>query len=208
MRQGNRQSTHDISLISTLENDRTEFFTLLHQRMEKKGDFPALSKSVQTFSATIQNEDVSITDITGIILSDFSLTQKVIWLTSSAMHASIDGEITTISKAAMIIGFDALSYLVLNIRLVDTLSINASDSTAACSEMVKALLAGDIAREVAAKTRIKNSEEAVICVLIHHLGRFLVVFYFPEEWPKIKEISVSKSLSENEATAEVIGITL
>ena len=169
------------TLISTLQNSKDEFFVLLRKRMEEKGDFPALSKSVQNFSETAGDENFNIADITSIILSDFALTQKVIRLVNSAMYSSIGGKITTISKAAMIIGLEALSYLVLSVRFVDTLSISAPDSAAARAEMTQALLAGDIARKIATKTHIKNAEEAVVCALMHHLGRLLVVFYFPEE---------------------------
>ena len=176
--------------------------------MEEKGDFPALSKSVRNFCKMAQDENFNVADITGIILSDFALTQKVIRLANSAMYSSIGGEITTISKAAMIIGLEALTYLVLSVRLLDTLSINASDSAAARAEMTQALLAGDIARKIAAKTRIKNSEEAVVCALMHHLGRLLVVFYFPEKWSRIKKVSADESLSQNEAALKIIGVTL
>ncbi len=196
------------TLISTLNDGKAGFFALLRKRMEEKGDFPALSKSVQNFSEMTRDENFSITDITGIILSDFALTQKVIRLANSVMYASIGGEITTISKAAMIIGSDALSYLVLSVRLVDTLSSSAPDSVAARAEMTQALLAGDIAREIAAKAHIKNAEEAVVCALMHHLGRLLVVFYFPEEWSRVEEVSASRSLSKNEAALEIIGVTL
>ena len=196
------------TLISTLQNGKAGFFALLRKRMEEKGDFPALSKSVQNFSETARDENINIADITGTILSDFSLTQKVIRLANSAMYASIGGEITTISKAAMIIGLDALSYLVLSVRLVDTLSNSAPDSAGGRSEMAQALLAGDIAREIAIKAHVANTEEAVVCALMHHLGRLLVVFYFPEEWSKIEKISADKSLSQNEAALEIIGVTL
>lgn len=196
------------TLISTLQNGKDGFFVLLRKRMEEKGDFPALSKSVQNFSETTQNEDIGLTEITGTILSDFALTQKVIRLANSAMYASIGGEITTISKAAMIIGLDAISYLVLSVRLVDTLSSSAPDSAAGRAEMAKALLAGDIAREIATKTHVANTEEAVICALMHHLGRLLLVFYFPEEWSRIKKVCIEQSISENSAALEVIGVTL
>ena len=196
------------TLTSTLNNGKAEFFALLRKRMEEKGDFPALSKSVRKFFETAQNENFNVADITGIILSDFALTQKVIRQANSTMYASIGGEITTISKAAMTIGLEALSYLVLSVRMVDTLSISAPDSAAARAEMTQALLAGNIAREIVAKTRIKNAEEVVVCALMHHLGRLLVVFYFPEEWSRIEKISADKSLSKNEAALEIIGVTL
>jgi len=197
-----------MTLISTLERGTPEFFELLWKRIGEKGDFPSLSKSVHTLVESMQEENHSIADITGIILSDFTLTQKVIRLANSAMYSSIGGEITTISRAAMVLGLDAVLHLALSVRLVDTLSSSAPDSVAARSEMAKALLAGDIARNIVSKAKVNDGEEAVVCALMHHLGRLLLVFYFPDEWSGIQQASAGGALSENEATLQVIGVTL
>jgi hypothetical protein len=156
----------------------------------------------------MQEENHSIADITAIILSDFTLTQKVIRLANSAMYSSIGGEITTISRAAIVLGLDAVLHLALSVRLIDTLSTSAPDSAASRSEMSKALLAGDIARNIVGKAKVSDGEEAVVCALMHHLGRLLLVFYFPDEWSRIQQASASSALSENEATLQVIGVTL
>lgn len=197
-----------MTLISTLEGGVPEFFELLWKRIGEKGDFPSLSKSVHTLVESMQEEDHSIADITGIILSDFTLTQKVIRLANSAMYSSIGGEITTTSRAAMVLGLDAVSHLALSVRFIDTLSTSAPDTAASRSEMAKALLAGDIARNIVSNSKVSDSEEAVVCALMHHLGRLLLVFYFPEEWFQIQQISTDSALSENEATLQIIGVTL
>ncbi len=199
------------SLISTLNDEKAEFYSLLRKRMDEQGDFPSLSRSVQDLTKTMQDGDKNITDITGAILSDFTLTQKVLRLansTNSGKHAESEGEITTISKAAVVLGYDAISNLALSVRFLDTLSTSSTDSDAAHAEMSKALLAGDIVRRIAHKANLDDGEEAVVCALMHHLGRLLLVFYFPEEWSEIKKISASNSLTENQATLEVIGVTL
>ena len=197
-----------MTLISRLERGKPEFFEMLWKRIGEKGDFPSLSKSVQALVESMQQEDHSIADITGIILSDFTLTQKVIRLANSAMYSSMGGEITTTSRAAMVLGLDAVSHLALSVRFIDTLSSSAPDTVAARSEMAKALLAGDIARNIVGSSRVSDSEEAVVCALMHHLGRLILVFYFPDEWSRIQQLSENDSLPENEATLQVIGVTL
>jgi len=195
------------SLISTL-NGKAEFFTLLWKRMSEKGDFPSLSKSVHDLVETMQDEDKSITDVTGAILRDFTLTQKVIRLANSAMYSGIGGEITTVTKAAVVLGYDAITHLALSVRFVDTLTASSPDTVVARAEMAKALIAGDIARNIANKANLADSEEAVVCALMHHLGRLLLVFYFPEEWFEIQKVSINNFITENQATQEVIGVTL
>ena len=196
------------TLISTLKGGKAEFFLLLWKRMGEQGDFPSLSKSVHDLTETMHDEDKSITDITGAILRDFTLTQKVIRLANSTMYAGIGGEITTVTRAAVVLGFDAISHLALSVRFVDKLSASSPDSATSRAEMTKALVAGDIARKIANKANLVDSEEAVICALMHHLGRLLLVFYFPDEWSEIQKTVANKSLTENQATLEVIGLSL
>jgi HD-like signal output (HDOD) protein len=196
------------NLISTFKGNKEEFFTLLWKRVGEQGDFPSLSKSVYDLSETMQSEDKNITDVTTAILSDFTLTQKVIRLANSAMYAGMGGEITTVTKAAVVLGFDAISHLALSVRFVDKLAANSPDSAASCLEMTKALIAGDIARNIANKANLADGEEAVVCSLMHHLGRLLLAYYFPDEWSVILQVSAKESLTENQATLKVIGVTL
>lgn len=196
------------TLISTFKNGKADFFALLAKRMGEKGDFPALSKSAQHLDESMHDEKNNISDITGAILSDFTLTQKVIRLANSAMYSSLGGDITTVTRAAVVLGMDAISHLALSIRFIDTLSASAPDSEEARVELARAMLAGDIVRNVVAKANMSNGEEAVVCALMHHLGRLLLVFYFPEEWSKIQKISAGDHFRENEATLEVIGVTM
>ncbi|MDP1558073.1 MAG: HDOD domain-containing protein [Nitrosomonas sp.] len=196
------------TLISTFEKGKADFFALLSKRMGEKGDFPALSKSAGLLDESMYAENSKISDITSAILSDFTLTQKVIRLANSAMYSGMGGEITTITHAAVVLGIDAISNLALSIRFVDTLSSSAPDSEDARVELAKAILAGDIARNIVVKSNMRNGEEAVVCALMHHLGRLLLVFYFPDQWSEIRKISAGDKSLENDAALEVIGVTI
>ncbi len=196
------------ALISMLENGKDDFFALLTKRMGEKGDFPAFSESVQHLDELMHDEDKNIAAIASVILSDFTLTQKVIRLANSAMYSGMGGEITTITQAAVVLGLDAIAHIALSIRFIDTLSTAAPDSAEAREELAKAILAGDVTRIIVTKSTIVNGEEAVVCALLHHLGRLMLVFYFPEEWSQIQKIVKHDQAGENSATLEVIGVTI
>lgn len=196
------------ALVSTFKNGKTDFFALLAKRMSEQGDFPAFLESIQRLDDLIQNENRNIAEITSVILSDFTLTQRVIKLANSAMYAGMGREITTITHAAVVLGMDTISHIVLSIGFVDKLSAVAANSGEARVELAKAILAGNITRHIVAKSNLLNGEEAVVCALMHHLGRLMLVFYFPEEWFKIQEMTGGEYTRENDATQEVIGVTL
>jgi len=196
------------TLISTFKNGKADFFALLAKRMSEKGDFPALSKSVRHLDELMNDENNNIANVASAILSDFTLTQKVIRLANSAMYSGMGGEITTITHAAVVLGMDAISHIALGIRFIDTLSASAPNSEEARGELAKAILAGDIARNIVTKSNMANGEEAVVCALMHHIGRLMLVFYFPEEWAKIQKIVRGDYTLENDATLEVIGVSM
>ncbi|AEJ02726.1 putative signal transduction protein [Nitrosomonas sp. Is79A3] len=195
------------ALISMLENGKDDFFALLTKRMGEKGDFPAFSESVQHLDELMHDEDINIAAIASVILSDFTLTQKVIRLANSAMYSGMGGEITTITQAAVVLGLDTIAHIALSIRFIDTLSTAAPDSAEAREELAKAILAGEVTRNIVTKSTLVNGEEAVVCAMLHHLGRLLLVFYFPEEWSQIQKIARSGQASHNSAALEVIGVT-
>lgn len=191
-----------------LENSKEEFFALLTKRMSEKGSFPAFLKSVQHLDELMHDENKNIADITRVILNDFTLTQKVIRLANSVMYSGMGGEITTITQAAVVLGIDTIAHITLSIRFVDTLSASAPASEEARRELAKAVLAGSIVRNVAAKLNMANGEEAVVCALLHHLGRLMLVFYFPIEWSQIQKIAQNNALTENDAAQRVIGASI
>lgn len=196
------------ALLSRFKNNKTGFFALLLKRMSEKGDFPAFSESVQLLDELMHHEDKNISAITSTILSDFTLTHKVIRLANSAMYSGMGGEITTITQAAVVLGMDTIAHIALSIRFIDTLSVSAPDSDEARRELAKAILAGDIARNIVAKSNVTNGEEAAVCALLHHLGRLMLVFYFPEEWSSINKIVQNRPVGENDAALEVVGVTI
>jgi HD-like signal output (HDOD) protein len=196
------------AVLSRFKNNKTGFFELLLKRMSEKGDFPAFAESVQLLDELMRHEDKNISAIASTILSDFTLTQKVIRMANSAMYSGMGGEITTITQAAVVLGMDAIAHIALSIRFIDTLSIATPDSDEARRELGKAIIAGDIARNIVAKSNMTNGEEAVVCALLHHLGRLMLVFYFPEEWSKINEIVQNRPAGENDAALEVVGVTI
>jgi HD-like signal output (HDOD) protein len=196
------------TVISTFENGKADFFALLSKRMSEKGDFPALSQSIRFLDESMQSDGSNVSEIISAILNDFTLTHKVIKLANSAMYYGMGGEVTTITNASVVLGMDAITHLALGVRFIDTLSSSAPDSEAARKELNKAILAGDIARNIVANLDMKNGEESIVCVLMHHLGRLLLVFYFPDEWIKIQGIAKGELSLENDAALQVIGVTI
>jgi HD-like signal output (HDOD) protein len=174
-------------------------------RLSERGDFPMLSHSVQATLAATHSDDYDFTALVQIILSDFALTQKVIRLANSAMYLAFGGNITTVSRALMVLGIEAVGHLVVGLKIVDHFERNAVDCIDAKLELNRTLLTGNIARQVTAHGDVRASEEAVVCALLGQIGKLLVMFYLETEWSQIRSAIQDGDVKESEACRAVLG---
>lgn len=196
----------DVSLNATqVSADKT--MTLLWSRVRQRGDLPGFSKVVSAIVNAMRGDDDREFSMTKTVLQDPALTQKVLRLANSAMYSVFGQGINTVSKAAIVLGTEAIGHLALGLKLVDGLSAASAESASTRAEMEKALLAGHIARQVASSASMRDVEEAVVCSMLHSLGRMMTVFYLSDRWRQIQE-QVQNGVDESEAVLEVLGLRL
>lgn len=186
---------------------KPEFFETLWTRMAQQGDFPTLQYCVDNIFQTL-NGDLTVGEMATSVLSDFSLSQKVIRLANSAMYRSFGGEVTTVSRAILVLGVEAISHLTLGIQLLDYFHGVAPNRPQATRALQRALVSAEITRALSQARGINEGEEAVVCTLMHHMSRLLLVFYFPEEWERVEAMCAAHPMTENEACLEVLGVSL
>ncbi len=190
----------------TANGDKT--MELLWARVRQRGDLPGFSKVVTAIIGAMRGDDDREFNMTRTVLQDPALTQKVLRLANSAMYSVFGQGINTVSKAVIVLGTEAIGHLALGLKLVDGLSAASSESASARAELEKSVMAGHIARQVASSASTRVTEEAVVCSMLHSLGRMLVTFYLAEYWPQIKARAAEAGLDENEAARSVLGLGL
>jgi HD-like signal output (HDOD) protein len=154
----------------------------------------------------MRGEDEQEFSMTQTVLSDPILTQKVLRLANSGMYSAFGQRINTVSKAVLILGTEAIGHLALGLKLIEELSSSSPDTNMAHVEMEKAVLAGMVAQQVAASAASRDPEEAVVCSMLHTLGRMMVTFYMPERWSALQEHGGAGF--EESSAVEVLGLSL
>lgn len=185
--------------------------TLAHLRdvITRKGDFPSISGAVQQIVSAMRDDTTSDFDLAQSVLSDFALTQKVIRLANSAMYSAFGGSITTVSRAIYVLGTETVGHLALGLKFIDQLDKAAGHAEHARAEFAKAMVAGTISRKVTESMASRESEESVVCTLLHNLGRLLVTFYLPNQWEEIRQLGGDAGPAEEQAAAQtVLGLSL
>jgi serine/threonine protein kinase len=178
----------------------------LLRRMRLKGDFPALSESVRVINEVIASDNDSIAQLSALVLKDFSLTNKLLRLVNSAWYRQAGGgHISTVSRAIMLLGVDAVRSAAVTGLLFEHLQ-NKDNARALKEEFLRVNMAGILARVLSRQLHYRNEEEPFICAIFHNLGRLLSQYYFPEESEAVRGLMLQKHLDEQVASQEVLGV--
>ncbi|MDC8756643.1 HDOD domain-containing protein [Janthinobacterium fluminis] len=179
---------------------------LLWARTRQQGDMPGFAKAISAILGAMRGEDDREFDMTQTVLSDPVLTQKVLRLANSGMYSAFGQSVNTVSKAVLVLGIDAIGHLALGLKLIEELSHATPDSVSAHIEMEKAVLAGMVAQQVASSAASPNAEQAVVCSMLHTLGRMMVTFYMTDFWATLQ--AHGGPGNESAAAPAILGLTL
>ena len=187
---------------------------LLWERVRQQGDMPGFTKAIGEILGAMRGEEEQQFNMTRTVLSDPVLTQKVLRLANSGMYAAYGQSVTTVGKAVLVLGTDAIGHLALGLKPVEELSDASATPVPGAGlgsgqthvEMEKAVLAGMVAQQVTAGAHSPQAEEAVVCSMLHTLGRMMLAFYMPGQWQAL--LQHGGPGGETAAAPEVLGLTL
>ena len=195
------------SQAAPVAGDKQSTLEFLLRRMRHKTDFPALSESVSAINRLANSEKEGVTSLSNAILKDFALTNKILRLVNSAFYRQAGGgNISTVSRAVVVLGFDTVRNIAITLLLFEHLQDkgNANDLK---EGFLRANLAGLLARRTSQKLQSRDAEEAFICALFHGLGQLLAQYYFPEESEEIRKVQQQKRCPVDAASLQVLGIS-
>ncbi len=182
---------------------RTLDFLLL--RIQHKSNFPALSQTISTINRIAASDDESIQALSSALLKDFSLTNKLLRMVNSPAYTQFGGKISTISRAVMILGFEAVRNLAITLILFEHMQ-NKAQAGELKEEVVMTLFSGLMAQNIVKTTRASNAEEGFICGAFHRLGRILAMYYLYDESVEVGN-RVQQGATEEDAACAVLGIS-
>lgn len=197
----------DLDLPESGNEARQSALDILLRRMRSESDFPALSEAIGAINRITASDREGVNVLSNTILKDFALTNKLLKLANVAFYNQVGGgSISTISRAVVILGFDAVRSIALSLILFDNLE-NKAHAQLLKEEFVKVLYAGMLAREMAGRAQVKDVEEAFIGAMLHNLGRMLAMFYFPAETAAIRQKIEAEGMGEARASVAVLGVS-
>ena len=190
------------------DKDTHSTVDFLLRRIQHKKDFPAFSKCVMDINKmTTSSSKASAKQLANVILTDYSLTNKLLKLVNSSFYGQFGGRVTSIYKAVVILGFEQVRLATSTLMLFTHMQKESATSELRDS-MIRSFMSGIIARDLTSRAGIRKTEFAFICSMFHGLGKNLTIYYFPEEYAEIKNEMATNGHDIQSAARSVVGISL
>jgi hypothetical protein len=165
----------------------------------------ALGTSVAQVVRMASSDDQGTHDLAYYVLSDAALTQRILRLSNTATYRTASGtNVTTISRAISLLGFDNVKTTALAMLLVDALS-NSKHAQSVRVELEAALCASLVGREMARHSFYQGAEEASIGALFMNLGPLLVASHEHDRYREINALLVGAEHTLGQASQMILG---
>ncbi|HCB38085.1 MAG TPA: histidine kinase, partial [Gammaproteobacteria bacterium] len=86
-----------------------------------KEHMPALAETVQKLSKLTTEDDSRVSQLTEQILKDPSLTSRVLQISNSVVYKGLGGNIKTITRAIVMLGFTTIRDVSLSMQILDNI---------------------------------------------------------------------------------------
>jgi HD-like signal output (HDOD) protein len=201
----------------TLSPEDGRVLDKLLKRMQRRADFPSFLNNVTEISRKADaDQDFSAWQLSEAILKDFALTAKLLRMVNGLLGSRFGGRVFSVKQAVIILGFDSVRSMALGISVYKLSGQKLQNPSGKVNkfhedladEAINSLIAGEIARNLALKAGIKDTELAMMCAMFRNLGQQLVIEYLPEEYQKIVALADSARISRSAASQRVLNTTL
>ncbi len=188
---------------------------MLHQSMSPSkvlekikdiGDLPVMTATIRQITNLEKQETSSAADLAQVILKDIALTTKVLKLANSVYYNWSQKEITTVSRAVVVLGFDTVINLSVGVSVLDYFYRNPK-SKHLRGHLFVTMFAAIFSKILAEFLDFKNYEEIFILTLLNNVGLLMTAYGLPDEFEAIRHKVIKGEKGKNTAAREILGTT-
>jgi HD-like signal output (HDOD) protein len=178
----------------------------IREALGKDDSMPSLGRSVATVAKIAADDTDTVDDLARAILSDVSLTQRLLRCANSPLYRTTNSApVTTVSRALVLLGFDQIRSLALSMMLVDKL-VPSERAQPLRRDFAQALSAAAVARCALQRRWPSCTEEGAIAAMFRSIGRLVAAVHAPEAVAAVRA-KVAEGMPEIQAAKQLIGCT-
>ncbi|MCZ7655607.1 MAG: HDOD domain-containing protein [Rhodocyclaceae bacterium] len=134
-------------------------------------ELPIFGRTAEQIRALTDSDKAAVSQLADAILCDPGMTAKLLRIGNSVIFNTSGAQITTVSRAVVMIGFNQVRQVALSVAFVDAL-LRGPVRERVLREMARACHAAVQARWLAARRHDNQPEEVFIAALLYRLGRW------------------------------------
>lgn len=194
----------EVAKFAARRTQRRKGMSRLEELLDMVGqdsDFPALGPVISDLQKLTAEGDggAEAKSLPSSILNDFALTSNLLRIANSAYYARGAKEpVTTVSKAVVVLGLDAVRDFSLSLLLLNQLK-DKGRAELLQQEYLRLNRCALTAQELNQESNAELAEQAYLGGLFHNLGRLLCCYAFPEIYD---DVETRLQAGEDAATAE------
>jgi len=178
--------------------------------VDQVDSLPTLPVVATRVLALATSDQTSVRDLSDIIESDPSLTSRILALVNSASFGGVRAQVSTVSRACSLLGFEAIRNSVLSLKVFDLFSRkghNAYRTSFDRRAFWKHSLAVAAASQLIARTvRGVNPDEAFVAGLLHDIGKVALDFVLPKTFDQVVRRVKSHCTTFADAENRILGV--
>lgn len=132
-------------------------------------DMPVFGRTTRSVLDISRDDDSTVSDLTQVILQDPTMTARILKLVNTVFYNPQGKSISTISRAIVLLGLEAVCNICLTIKLIDTL-VKKENQARLTQEMGQSFHAAVQARNIAKERGDKEPEEIFVATLLMQIG--------------------------------------
>lgn len=167
---------------------------------------PAVAARLLSMGAT---EDVRLDEVIELIESDPALSARMLSLCRCA-DAGLGDRITTVRRAVIMLGLEAVRSAVLSVLVFDRMRVDADEATRFDIEgfWTRAIAVACVSERIVGRRRSMeiSADQAYLAGLVHSLGKLALYKVLPKSWEKALVMTERQHCSLGVAERGMIGI--
>lgn len=168
---------------------------------------PIFEQTVHHILSIAEDDLAPASALASVVLQDASLTTRLLKLANSIAYNPSTTAISTVTRAVIVLGFDAVRDMCLTLTLVDTL-LQGPAKARLERELAHAMHAATQARALAIVRGDKSPEEVFIATLLYRVGELAFWCFGNEHCERVEQLANQPGITMETAQERVLGFRL